>query len=75
MLTRISADALADQRSGSTYYTVRIALAPEEIARLGNVKLVPGIPVEIFVQTGDRKVLSYLMKPLSDQFARAFRGR
>lgn len=75
VLTRISADALADQRSGTSYYTVRIALPPEEVARLGNVKLVPGIPVEIFIQTGDRTVLSYLMKPLTDQFARAFRGR
>ena len=47
----------------------------EEIARLGDVKLVPGMPVEAFVQTGDRTVMSYLMKPLSDQFTRAFREK
>jgi HlyD family secretion protein len=75
VLTRISADAMTDQRSGTTYYTVRIALTPEEIARLGNVKLVPGMPVEAFIQTGDRKVLSYLLKPIADQIARAFRER
>jgi HlyD family secretion protein len=43
------------------------------VDRLGEVKLVPGMPVEVFIRTGDRKVISYLMKPLSDQFMRAFR--
>jgi membrane fusion protein, type I secretion system len=43
------------------------------VARLGNVKLVPGMPVEAFVKTGDRTVISYLVKPLSDQIDRAFR--
>lgn len=74
-LKRISADTSVDQRSGIPYYTVRIALAPEEIARLGDVKLVPGMPVEVFVQTGERKVISYLVKPLWDQMARAFKER
>ena len=46
-----------------------------EIARLGGLKLVPGMPVEAFIQTGERTVLSYLMKPLTDQLNRAFRGR
>jgi len=50
-------------------------MPPEEIARLGEVKLIPGMPVEAFVQTGERTLLSYLMKPLSDQFMRAFRER
>ena len=54
---------------------MRIALPADEIARLGDVKLVPGMPVEAFIQTGERKVLSYLVKPLQDQFARAFRER
>jgi HlyD family secretion protein len=48
-------------------------MPPEEVARLGNVRLVPGMPVEAFVKTGDRTVMSYLMKPLSDQVNRAFR--
>jgi HlyD family secretion protein len=39
------------------------------------VKLLPGMPVEAFVQTGDRRMLSYLMKPLNDQFVRAFREK
>ncbi len=72
---RISADAMHDQRTGAAYYTIRIALASGELARLGDVKLVPGMPVEAFVRTSDRRVISYLMKPLTDQFARAFRER
>lgn len=74
-LKRVSADTSVDQRSGIPYYTVRIALPATELARLGDVKLVPGMPVEVFMQTGERKVISYLVKPLWDQMARAFRER
>jgi HlyD family secretion protein len=74
-VSRISADAVTDQRTGDAYYTLRILLDPTEVARLGEFKLIPGIPVEAFVSTGDRKVITYLMKPLSDQFARALRER
>jgi HlyD family secretion protein len=74
-LARISADALQDQRTGVAAYLVRVALTPEEIGRLGDVKLVPGMPVEAFLQTGNRSVMSYLVKPLHDQITRAFRER
>jgi HlyD family secretion protein len=74
-VNRISADTTQDQRTGVQYYTVRITVTPEELGRLGHVKLVPGMPVEAFIQTGERTVLSYLVKPLSDQVMRAFRGR
>jgi HlyD family secretion protein len=72
-VSRIAADVSEDERSGYSYYTVDIAIAPEQVARLGEVKLVPGMPVEAFVKTQDRTVISYLVKPLSDQIARAFR--
>jgi len=74
-VTRRSADTTTDQRTGQSYYTIRIAMTKDEIARLGNVKLMPGMPVETFVQTGDRTALSYLIKPLKDQFMRAFREK
>jgi HlyD family secretion protein len=74
-VTRISADTSTDQRTGASYYTVRIAMPPAEVARLGEVKLVPGMPVETFVQTGERTVMSYLVKPLYDQLTRAFREK
>ena len=72
-MSRISPDTTTDQRTGQSYYTVRVAVEVAEVARLGNVKLMPGMPVEVFVQTGERNVLSYLMKPFTDQLARAFR--
>ena len=51
-------------------------MPPAEVARLGDdVKIIPGMPVEAFVQTGDRTMLSYLMKPFSDQLMRSFRER
>ena len=74
-VTLISADQTTDQRTGIGYYTVRIAPLSSEVARLGAVKLVPGMPVDAFLQTGDRTVLSYLMKPLRDQARRAFTER
>ncbi|MEA2890085.1 MAG: rane fusion protein type secretion system [Bradyrhizobium sp.] len=75
-VTRVSADVTTDQRTGQSYYTIRVSLPPSEVARLGdNNKLIPGMPVEAFVQTGDRTMLSYLLKPLNDQLMRSFRER
>jgi HlyD family secretion protein len=75
-VTRVSADVTTDQRTGQSYYTIRVSLPPAEVARLGdNNKLIPGMPVEAFVQTGDRTMLSYLVKPLHDQLMRSFRER
>jgi membrane fusion protein, type I secretion system len=75
VITRISADVSRDEKAGLSYYTARIGITPEEIARLGDVRLVPGMPVETFMKTYDRTVLSYFIKPLEDQVMRAFRER
>jgi HlyD family secretion protein len=75
IVTRVSPDVTTDQRTGQSYYTIRVSMPPEEVARLGEVKLIPGMPVEAFVQTGDRTMLSYLIKPLKDQLMRAFREK
>ena len=74
-VSRVSADIASDQRTGQDYYVIRISISPEELARLGDVKLVPGMPVESFIQTGERTVISYLLKPLRDQLMRTFRER
>ena len=71
----ISADLNQDQRTGVSYYTVRITLPPEEVARLEGAKLVPGMPVDSYIQTGGRTALAYLVKPLRDQARRAFKER
>jgi HlyD family secretion protein len=74
-VARVSADTSTDQRTGLSFYTVRIAMSPEEVAKLGAVTLLSGMPAEALVQTQSRTVLSYLVKPLQDQFARALRER
>ena len=72
-VSRISADITTEERTGVSYYTIRVAMSAEEVSRLGDVALQPGMPVEVFVKTGDRKVISYLVKPMTDQITRAFR--
>jgi HlyD family secretion protein len=74
-VVRIAADTSTDQRTGQSYYLVRIAMTADEIKRLGDVKLTPGMPVEAFIQTGERTMLSYLVKPLRDQLMRTFREK
>ena len=72
---RISADVSEDTKTGARFYTLRLDVPDTEVARLGNVKLVPGMPVEALIQTSPRTVMSYLVKPLHDQLARAFREK
>jgi HlyD family secretion protein len=71
----VSGDVTQDQRTGASYYTVRVAVAPDQIARLGEVKLVPGMPVEVFIQTNVRTVVSYFVRPFHDQIAKVFREK
>ncbi|MDB5503127.1 MAG: hemolysin secretion protein [Tardiphaga sp.] len=75
VVSRVSPDTTTDQRTGQSYYTIRISMPASEVARLGDVRLIPGMPVEAFVQTGDRTMLAYLAKPLNDQLMRAFREK
>ncbi len=72
-LARVSADVLEDERTGLSYYTARIDISADQLDKLGMVKLLPGMPVETFIATEERTVLSYLLKPLSDQVLHAFR--
>ena len=80
LLTRVSADLTHEPQQDppqrpKAYYAVRIMLPAEEVARLGVLRLVPGMPAEVFVQTHERTPLKYLLKPLRDQIARTFRER
>jgi len=70
----ISPDLITDQRTGISYYKARIIMPQEALDELGE-KFVPGMPVEVFIVTGDRTVLSYLTKPLADQIMHTFRER
>jgi HlyD family secretion protein len=67
--------AFLSQKTGARYYTVRIAIPASELERLKGLKILPGMPVESFIQTSPRTVISYLVKPLHDQISRAFREK
>lgn len=69
----LSADHAVDQATNLSFYTARLALADGEEAKLGAKRLVPGMPVETFIATRERTILSYLVKPLIDQITHAFR--
>lgn len=71
----ISADAFQDEATQASYYRARISINEAQRARLPeDVTLLPGMPVEAFIRTGDMSPIAYLTKPLTDYFARAFRG-
>ncbi len=72
-VTAVSADAYEDQRLGRRYYKADIRIDDGMIEKLGKLVLVPGMPVESFIRTGDRSALSYFVKPMADYFTRAFR--
>lgn len=74
-VSRISADLSQDEVTGERYFLTRITLTDEEIARLGDKKLVPGMPADVQIRTSDRTALSFLVKPLQDQISKAFRER
>lgn len=71
----VSPDIVRDPRTGQSYYTARVALKADELAKLGTARLVPGMPVEVFIQTPSRTALSYLIRPLQEQAERALKER
>ena len=72
-VTEVSADAYSDERTGEHYYKADIELDDKEAEKIAHVTLLPGMPVESFIQTGSRSALSYFVKPMEDYFTRAFR--
>jgi HlyD family secretion protein len=70
---RVSAEITEDERTGNAFYTVRIEPDAGELEKLNDQPLVPGMPVEVFITTGERSALSWLIKPLTDSMGRALR--
>lgn len=71
----ISPTSVTDPQTGHSFYRLRLMLPPEEQARLGDRQIVPGMPVEAYLQTTDRSVLAYLMHPFVAQADQMFRER
>jgi HlyD family secretion protein len=75
VVSRISGDVSEDQKTNARKYTIRIRVPESELARLEGLQLVPGMPVESFIQTTSRTVITYLIRPFHDQIARTFREK
>ena len=73
VVDRVAADVTQDQKTGQNFYNARIRVSEAERARLGTIRLVPGMPVDAFLKTGEHTVLSYLIKPVTEQIAKAWR--
>ena len=74
-LTTVSADSFLDEATGKSYYEAEISPLREELDKLGDQSLVPGMPVEAYIRSAVRSPISYLTKPLADYFYRAFREK
>ena len=73
-VTLVSADIFQDKTTGAAFYQAEVQLNAGEIEKLPkDMVLIPGMPVEAFVRTADRSPMDYLLKPLADYFAKAFR--
>ena len=74
-LFRISGDLTRDVQSGMAYYSAGVSVAETELQKLGSLKLLPGMPAEVYIKTGERSPASYLFKPMTDQMQRAMQER
>jgi HlyD family secretion protein len=68
----VSPDTSKDQQTNAPYFTVRVTLPDDERRRLAGQQLVPGMPAEVFMQTGSRTMVSYIFKPIAEQMRRSF---
>lgn len=71
IVTNVSPDRLSDERTGQPYYKMKAKISPEGIKLLSHHKVISGMPVDMFVKTGERTMMSYLLKPLLDRAATA----
>jgi len=69
----ISPSSVVDEKTGATFYRAAVQISASELSKLGDKKLIPGMPVEGFIATEQRTVLTYLTKPLTDNIAHALR--
>jgi protease secretion system membrane fusion protein len=65
----VSADRSVEERTGTPFYRVRVKVAPQGAKTIAahKLKIIPGMPVELFVKTGERTMMNYLLKPVFDR--------
>jgi protease secretion system membrane fusion protein len=67
IVTQVSADRMTDERTGQPYYKMKAKVAPEGQKLVAQLAVRPGMPVEIFIKTGERTMMNYLLKPVLDR--------
>lgn len=67
IVTQVSADRLTEERTGIPYYNLKAKVVPEGLQLLADYQIRAGMPVEIFVRTGERPLMSYMLKPFLDR--------
>ncbi len=77
-LTRVSADAFSDEKTGQSYYTIQVTVPEEELARIQKLKgrtdsLKPGLPAQVLIPLRKRSALQYLTEPLTQSIWKSFR--
>lgn len=70
-VSTVGADRITDQRTGMPYFPVNVSITESSIVKLGNNELRPGMPVDVFIKTGERTFISYLIKPIVDRIKSA----
>lgn len=73
IVSRIAPEVIRERESGMSYFTARIKIAEDQQALVGSIGLVPGMPADAYIETSQRRAISYLMRPIQDQMERAFR--
>ncbi|MBZ9654896.1 HlyD family type I secretion periplasmic adaptor subunit [Phyllobacterium lublinensis] len=73
VLTYVSADSLVDKETERAYYTARVRIDEASLRNLPEVEMMPGMPVEVMIKTGEFTVAHYMLRPVLDSFNRAFR--
>ena len=68
-LEKVSADSIEDPSTGEPYFSGEVALWEEDLTLLGELEIVPGMPAEVLIKTGERTMLGYLTSPLNRMFA------
>jgi HlyD family secretion protein len=74
-VVHVSADKLTDARSGESYFITRVEIDPASLAKLPEITLSPGMPLEVAVVTGERRAVDYFLSPITDRLRRSFRER
>lgn len=71
VVTFVSADRMVDERSGAPYYKMKAVVTPKGMKLIEHLQVRPGMPVDLFIKTGERTMMNYLLKPLTDNFKAA----